>query len=155
LDKTQAEVVAAVRTGASIADAATQVGVNVHTLRRWLSNGRREPHKSYGDLARAVDGLQNNTTDPKALARRFLSAYATYVQSGSDADGHVMRDAARSIPAGDTGKVMAQLAHHFLVATYRQLDPEKAGPGVWRQAFEEMFAEVDEVAAVVARLGSS
>jgi hypothetical protein len=69
-------IVDAVRSGSTIDQAAYTVGVNLHTLRRWLSTGRKAPDGPYGELARTVDGLRNGEVDVTDIARDFISACA-------------------------------------------------------------------------------
>jgi hypothetical protein len=50
----QTRIIEAVRCGASIDEAARQAGRSVATVRRWLTEGRKQDGK-HGDFARAVD----------------------------------------------------------------------------------------------------
>lgn len=56
---TESALSAAVSAGATFAEACSRAGVNVHTGRTWLRNGRKDPQGRYGALARAVDGQRH------------------------------------------------------------------------------------------------
>ena len=56
-------LVAAIRDGASIADASASVGVSCATVRRWLTTGRREPEGVYGRFAERVDAIRGERQD--------------------------------------------------------------------------------------------
>ena len=51
-------MLASLRAGASIDEAARNVGVNINTLRTWLRNGRKEPEGRYGEFALEVDAIR-------------------------------------------------------------------------------------------------
>jgi predicted transcriptional regulator len=51
----ETQVIASVRAGSTIEEAARQAGKPVATVRRWLTAGRKAPDGRYGELARAVD----------------------------------------------------------------------------------------------------
>lgn len=51
----EAQIIEAVRAGASIDDAARQAGKAVGTVRRWLTEGRKHPSGKWSEFARVVD----------------------------------------------------------------------------------------------------
>jgi hypothetical protein len=144
MQRTHATIVAAVRTGATIEEAAKRAGINVHTVRRWLSTGRKQPDGPYGELAADVDRLRDGPHCPRDHARAFIVALATFMRSGDDADGKRLSAVAGRIPHSDLLQVAAEVGTHFLAATYRQL-AESAGSDDAPAAIEAMFLYVDEV----------
>lgn len=66
--ETAAGLIRAVRAGASFDEACSRTGVNVHTGRTWLRNGRRDPMGSYGALAMLVDGHRQVREDAEQAA---------------------------------------------------------------------------------------
>jgi hypothetical protein len=54
----QAQIVASVRAGVSIEDAATQAGRSVASVRRWLTQGRKRGDGDCAEFARAVDAAR-------------------------------------------------------------------------------------------------
>jgi transposase len=57
-------MVALVRSGLSVDEAASREGVNIHTVRSWLSKGRKEPQGRYGRFASEVDAMRSLQTLP-------------------------------------------------------------------------------------------
>ena len=51
------DVLAAIRGGCSLADAARQVGVAPRTVKRWLARGRREQAGAHHDFTEAVEAV--------------------------------------------------------------------------------------------------
>jgi transposase-like protein len=49
------QIATAVEAGATIDEAARATDVNPHTLRRWLTDGRKDPEGKHGALAARVD----------------------------------------------------------------------------------------------------
>jgi len=138
-------VVAAVRRGKSIDEAADMAGVNVHTLRRWLSTGRKNPEGPYGIFAWQVDRLKDQPRGALEHARALILALtAFYGAHGGDGEGPKLQATFRAIPNGLTGKVMAELADHFVVAVFRQIEKEVGGVD-FDLALEEMFQCIDAV----------
>ncbi len=115
----------------------------MHTLRRWLSAGRKNPDGPHGTLAALVDRLKGAPRGPREHARGFILAYGAFVREPGDDNGKRVQAAVRAIPPNDEGKVMAGLANQFLYAVMRQMKPGTAKGDV-AQACEEMFQEVDE-----------
>lgn len=56
----------AVRGGATVDEAARSVGVSVHTVRSWLSRGRKTPVGPYGAFAVEVDRLRRERSEAVA-----------------------------------------------------------------------------------------
>lgn len=67
-DTTSDEIVASVRAGATIDEAARLVDVAVASVRRWLRDGRKNPDGRYAAFAAAVDGARSE----RKLAERAL-----------------------------------------------------------------------------------
>lgn len=66
--ETAAALIRGVRAGASFDEACSSAGVNVHTGRTWLRNGRRDPKGPYGALAILVDGHRQARLKPERAA---------------------------------------------------------------------------------------
>lgn len=69
-----AEVLASVRAGASIDEAARQAGVPVATCRRWLRDGRKAPGGRFGAFADAVDSARRERKQAERALDGPLSA---------------------------------------------------------------------------------
>jgi transposase-like protein len=146
----QTAVVGSVRAGSSIDEAAVKAGVNVHTLRRWLSTGRKHPDGPYGPFAALVDRLKEAPRGPTEYARSVVLAYGAFARDPSDDNGRRVAAVLRAIPPNDESKVMVDLAQHFLYAVMRQMNTG-ATAGDVDQACEEAFQEVDELNVVLER----
>jgi transposase len=72
-EKFKDELLAAVRSGASLDEAARGAGVNVHTVRSWLSRGRKAPTGTYGRFASEVDATRQLQRLPQRSELRSLS----------------------------------------------------------------------------------
>ena len=52
------QILASLKAGASVADAARFCGTREGTVKHWLSKGRREPESKYGDFAAEADAIR-------------------------------------------------------------------------------------------------
>jgi|ERR1035437_1274875 transposase len=82
-------LIASVRSGLSVEEAARGEGVNVHTVRSWLAKGRKAPQGRYGRFASEVDAMRSlqrlpDRSELRALTREELEGLlAEKVRAGS------------------------------------------------------------------------
>jgi transposase-like protein len=152
MDTVEQRIVEAVAQGATIEDAAEQAGVNEHTLRRCLSNGRENdgPHV---ELAREVDAIRKGTPNLKALTRGWILAVAEVFAGDGQECPPEFTQASRSIQALspiDLGMVMVELAWHVIVAALR-LPQHSEHIETIEDAIRDLFVAVDKVDAKAAK----
>jgi len=105
-DRIAGLLVSAVRAGATFDEACRRAGVNVHTGRTWLRNGRRDPAGRYGRLAREVDGHRQTRRDAERAADGPLALeeaellLATAARQGSVSALRLWFDRNAQAPAG-------------------------------------------------------
>jgi transposase-like protein len=145
LNPKQVAVLAAIRQGANIEAAAQSAGVNIHSLRRWLSTGRKNPDGRYGNFAALVDRIKEFPRGPEEHARAFILALSAFMLSASDEDGRNLQAVVRAFPPGRENQIMGDLAKHFLIAVMRQTEPDADPHAAIDLAIEEMFEVVDGV----------
>jgi hypothetical protein len=143
LNPRQAAVVAAIRSGANIDEAAARTGVNIHTLRRWLSSGRKNEDGPYGVFAWQVDRLKDQPRGANEHARALILALMAFLHPHGHEEGLRLHATFRAIPNESAGKVMAALADHFIVAVFLQM--KKEGGADFEMAVEEAFQVLDAI----------
>jgi predicted transcriptional regulator len=117
-EKASAGIVASVRAGCSIEDAARTAGVAVATVRRWLREGRKGK-ETYRAFAEAVDGVRGDRREAERALDGPLSVeeaerlLATAARKGSVAALRIfferLDDAGSSGRTRDARKLLAEV----------------------------------------------
>jgi len=102
-------IAAAVRDGSTIDEAARHAEVNVHTVRRWLSEGRKRPDGTHGEFARMVDEAR--------------AAQRVELDTGSMTYEEIERRLTEQIRAGSLGAIKVWIGLHPQDRTPAEDDP--------------------------------
>ena len=160
MDETQSIVVACIRDGMTIDQAANQAGRPIGTIRRWLTTGRKYPNGKYGAFARSVDGFRLAVPEQES-GDRLGEVDAIAESTGNLDDGvrarlGLARGLARKLdwceatPTGAAAMAMANLARQYrevldeLQPMRSSTDTDRLVAALWSGQHEGTFRRVLE-----------